>query len=146
MRLKRLSRKSTRSLIPLVLVIGMTAAVCAAFALQNSPQHKVLFEKAKFTMETKGDLKGAIELFEEIIKKYPDERDYAAKSLYLIGICYEKLGEKQAQQAQATFQRIVQDYPDQTEEVKEAKAKLALLSGSRTAAKTGPAEFSTRRV
>src|SRR4030043_1849838 len=113
MRHERFTMKLTKFFIPMAVAIGLAAAVvCAASALQNSSQHKVLFEKAKFTMETKGDLKGAIELFEEIIKKYPDERDYAAKSLYLMGICYEKLGEKQAQQAQAAFQRIVEDYPD----------------------------------
>src|SRR4030043_493410 len=116
-----------KSLVPIAMALGLAAAVCAASALQNSSQHKVLFEKAKFTMETKGDLKGAIELFEEIIKKYPNERDYAAKSLFLMGICYEKLGERQAQQAQAAFQRIVQDYPDQTEEANLAKEKLLVF-------------------
>lgn len=135
-----------KTLIPIAVAIGLAAAVCAAFALQNSSQHKVLFEKAKFTMETKGDLKGAIELFEEIIRKYPNERDYAAKSLYLMGICYEKLGEQQAQQAQSTFQRIVKDYPDQTEEVNLAKEKLSLLLKSRALMETGDKEFKIRQV
>jgi Tol biopolymer transport system component len=146
MRLKKLSRKSTRSLIPLVLVIGMAAAVCAAFALQNSSQHKVLFEKAKFTMETKGDLKGAIGLFEEIIKNYPNERDYAARSLYLMGTCYERLGERQAQQAQATFQRIVKDYPDQTDSVNMAKDKLVAFQKARGATEPGEGEFRIRKI
>ena len=44
--------------------------VFASFGLQNSSDHKVLFEKAKYTMETRGDLKGAIDLFSEIIEKY----------------------------------------------------------------------------
>ena len=128
MRHERSGMKRTKFFIPLAVAIGLTAAVvCAASALQNSSQHKVLFEKAKFTMETKGDLKGAIELFEEIIKKYPNERDYAAKSLYLMGVCYEKLGDRQAQQAQAAFQKIVEDYPDQTEAVNLAKEKLLIF-------------------
>jgi Tol biopolymer transport system component len=135
-----------KSIIRMVLVVGLVAVVSLAFALQNSSQHKVLFEKAKFTMETKGDLKGAIELFEEIIKKYPSERDYAAKSLYLMGICYEKLGERQAQQAQAVFQRIVQDYPDQTEEVNLARGKLLVLQKAHIPAETGEGEFRIRRV
>src|SRR4030042_6224784 len=93
MKHERSGMKLAKFFIPVAVAIGLTAVVVsAAFALQNSSQHKVLFEKAKFTMETKGDLKGAIALFEEIIKEYPNERDYAAKSLYLIGICYEKLG------------------------------------------------------
>jgi Tol biopolymer transport system component len=145
MRLKRLSRKSTRSLIPLVLVIGMAAIVCAALALQNSSQHKVLFEKAKFTMETKGDLKGAIALFEEIIKKYPNEREYAARSLYLMGTCYERLGERQTQQAQAAFQRIVHDYPDQTAEVNLAKEKLLFFQKPRVLIEPGGGDVRLRK-
>jgi outer membrane protein assembly factor BamD (BamD/ComL family) len=83
--------KLKKLLIHMTLVVGLAAAVSLAFSLQNSSQHKVLFEKAKFMMETKGDLEGAIGLFEEIINKYPNERYYAARSLYLIGTCYEKL-------------------------------------------------------
>lgn len=133
-------------IFPLALLTGLAVAVSLASAPQNSSQHKVLFEKAKFTMETKGDLKGAIDLFEEIIKKYPNERDYAAKSLYLIGICYEKLGERQAQQAQAAFQRIVHDYPDQTAEVSLAKEKLLVLERAQASAATGEGEIRIRRV
>ncbi len=140
-------RKPTKSLTPLVLVMGLAVAtVVASSALQNSSQHKVLFEKAKFTMETKGDLQGAIALFEEIIIKYPEERDYAAKSLYLMGICYEKLGERQARQAQAAFQRIVENYPDQTEEVNLAKEKLLVFQRSLTPPEAGGSEFRTRKV
>jgi Tol biopolymer transport system component len=107
------------------IVIFLTAvAACAALAFQNPAQYEVLFEKARFTMETKGDLKGAINIFDEIVQKYPDVPDYAAKSLYLMGTCYEKLGEQQAQQARAAFERIVQDYPNQTEEVRLARDKL----------------------
>ena len=147
MRHERSGMKLTKFFIPMAVAIGLTAVVvCAASALQNSSQHKVLFEKAKFTMETKGDLKGAIELFEEIIKKYPNERDYAAKSLYLMGICYEKLGERQAQQAQAAFQKIVEDYPDQTEAVNLAKEKLLIFQKAQVPAGTGEGEIRIRRV
>lgn len=131
---------------PLVLVIGMAAAVCAAFALQNSSQHKVLFEKAKFTMETKGDLKGAIDLFEEIIKKYPNERDYAAKSQLYIGMCYEKLGQEQASQAQKAFEKVVKNFPEQAEVVKVANEKLFVIQKSRTIAETGDQGFNMRKV
>jgi Tol biopolymer transport system component len=143
---RRLSEKPRRALIPAILIIGLAAVVCAAFALQSSSQHKVLFEKAKFTMETKGDLKGAIDLFEEIIKKYPDERDYAAKSLYLMGICYERLGAQQVQMAQEVFQKIVKDYPDQTDEVNLAKEKLAGLVRAARAPERGGRDLGVRKI
>ncbi len=127
-----------------LIVIAFAAAVLgAALALQNSSQHKVLFEKAKFTMETKGDLKGAIQLFEEIIKKYPSERDYAAKSQLFIGMCYEKLG---FAQAQAAFQKVLDDYPEQTEAVAVAREKLMTLTRLQTLSLEADGRFHLCRI
>ena len=120
--------KLKKSLIPIASVIALSASICLVFGLQNSSEHKILFEKAKFTMETKGDLKGAINLFNEIIQKYPDEREYAAKSQLYIGMCYEKLGQEQANQARNAFQKVVENYPEQTDAVKVAKEKLITIS------------------
>jgi len=117
--------------------------ILMAFGFQNSSEHKVLFEKAKFTMETKGDLKGAIKLFEEIIKKYPDEREYAAKSQLYIGLCYEKLGLKEAQKA---FQKVIDDYPDQAEVVKVANEKLSIILKAQSVVEKGDKEFKIRKV
>ncbi len=104
--------------------IALIAVFSTIFGFQTSSQHKVLFEKAKFTMETKGDLKGAIELFNEIIKKYPKEREYGAKALLHIGFCNEKLGKQEAQRA---YQRIIQEYADQKDAVTDARARLAVI-------------------
>ena len=118
-------------LIPMITVFTV-ALIIIASGSQNSSDHKVLFEKAKFTMETKGDLKGAIKLFEEIIQKYPNERDYAAKSQLYVGFCYEKLGQEQASLAQKAFEKVVENYPDQVEEVNLAREKLSILLRART--------------
>jgi Tol biopolymer transport system component len=136
------------SLKKIFILVAFTTAVLMAFAFQNSSEHKVLFEKAKFTMETKGDLKGAINLFNEIIKKYPDEREYAereyaAKSQLYIGLCYEKLGLKQAQEA---FQEVIDKYPEQTEAVKAAKAKLAILLRAQSVVEKGDKEFKLTKI
>jgi Tol biopolymer transport system component len=119
------------------------AAILMAFGFQNSSEHKVLFEKAKFTMETKGDLKGAISLFEQIIKKYPDEREYAAKSQLYIGLCYEKLGLKEAEKA---FQKVIDKYPEQMEEVKVAKEKLSVLLKAQAVVEKGDKEFKITKI
>lgn len=125
------------------ILIAFAAVIIMAYAFQNSSEHKVLFEKAKFTMETKGDLKGAINLFEQIIKKYPDEREYAAKSQLYIGLCYEKLGLREAQKA---FQKVIDNYPGQTETVKVAKEKLAVLLKAQAVVEKGDKEFKIRKV
>jgi Tol biopolymer transport system component len=125
------------------ILVVFTAVALMAFGFQNTLEHKVLFEKAKFTMETKGDLKEAINLFNELIKKYPKEREYAAKSQLYIGLCYEKLGLKQAQKA---YQQVIDGYPEQTEAVRIAKEKLNLILKAKAVIERGRKEFKITKI
>jgi Tol biopolymer transport system component len=125
------------------MVLGFALVVSVTFALQDSSQHKVLFEKAKFTMETKGDLQGAIALFEEIIRKYPNEREYAAQALLQIGVCYEKLG---VEGARGAYQRLIKDYPGQTAAVAVAQERLNTLLRATTLARKGEGGITIRKV
>jgi Tol biopolymer transport system component len=109
----------------ILFLVAFIGVLLTASGFQTSPEYKILFEKAKFTMETKGDLNGAINLFNDIIKKYPKEREYAAKSQLYIGLCYEKLGVAEARKA---FERVVREYADQSETVAQARVRLAVLS------------------
>ncbi len=118
-------------------------ALSVGFGFQNSQDHKVLFEKAKFTMETKGDLQEAIKLFSEILEKYPDERQYAAQSQLYIGLCYEKMGLKEAQKA---YQNVVENYPEQTEAVKMAKEKLSVLLKAKELVEKGVEEHIVTKI
>src|SRR4030043_1838340 len=122
-------------------LVALMAVIIIVSGFQDSPQYKILFEKAKFTMETKGDLNGAISLFNDIIKKYPKEREYAAKSQLYIGLCYERLGLEEAQKA---YRKVVNSYPEQTETVKQANEKLSLLLRAEAPAKS--TEITIRRV
>ncbi len=109
-------------------LVALMAVLMTVTGFQDSPQYKILFEKAKFTMDTKGDLNGAIDLFNEIIKKYPKEREYAAKSQLYIGLCYEKLGLEEAQKA---YRKVVENYPEQRQEVAMARENLNRLLASK---------------
>jgi Tol biopolymer transport system component len=111
-------------------IVAFICIFLTASGFQTSPEYKILFEKAKFTMETKGDLNGAIKLFNDIINKYPKEREYAAKSQLYIGLCYEKSGVAEARKA---YERVVRDYTDQSDIVSQAKVRLAALDGSGSA-------------
>ena len=138
-----MNRKKT--FIPLVIIFA-AALIFMAFGSQNSSEHKVLFEKAKFTMETKGDLKGAIKLFEEIIQKYPDQRGYAALSQYYIGLCFEKRGQNQSKQAQKAFQKVVDNYPEQSQIVQMAREKLIVLFRAQTFIEQGNKSFRIQKI
>ena len=108
-------------------VLFMLLAVFFLSAIQDAlPQESAeqLYEAALFKKEAEGDLQGAVQLFLKIITDFPENRRIAAKAQLQIGICYEKLGLKQAQRA---FQKVIDSYPEQTEAVKGANEKLSLL-------------------
>ena len=83
-----------------------------------------LYQSGIYKEEVEGELEKAIEIFEKILKDYPDNKTTAAKALYHIGLCYEKLGKLEAQKA---YQRLIEEYPGQTEEVALAKERLQNL-------------------
>jgi Tol biopolymer transport system component len=107
-----------------IILVALMSLVCAVWSFQNTPDYKVLFEKAKFAMETKGDLQGAIKLFQEIIAKYPQEKEYAARAQLYIGLCFEKLGNSEAIKA---YELVLKKYADRPEEVAIARERLAVL-------------------
>ena len=108
--------------------MGVALCVGALSSIQNTSDHKLLFEKAKFAMETKGDLQDAIKLFREIVARYPQEKEYGAKAQLYIGLCYEKLGNSEAIKA---YELVLKNFADRPEEVAVARERLAVLRGEK---------------
>jgi Tol biopolymer transport system component len=128
--------------------IGMTAVflLAAAFLLSGAGQQesaKQLFEKALHLEETKGDLEKAVEVYKRIVAEFPGERVLAAQSFYHLGLCYEKLGLRDAQKA---FQNVIEAYPDQTATVRLAREKLAALARGQAAVEKTDTEFKITKV
>jgi Tol biopolymer transport system component len=85
-----------------------------------------LFQKALAKERAEGNLEEAIALYQRVVKEAKDE-SLAAKAQLRIGICYEKLGKEKAKLAQESFQKVIDDYPNQIETVKVAREKLSGL-------------------
>ena len=83
-----------------------------------------LLRDAIYQEEVNGDLNNVIKLYESIVTKFPDNRAVAAKAQLHIGICYEKLGLKEATKA---YDKVVNNYPGQKNEVALAKERLNRL-------------------
>ena len=126
----------------LVMVLLVGAALLFSGPVQQESARE-LFEKAIFLEESKGDLEGAIELFQKVVKDFPDERTTAAQALFHVGICYEKLGMREAQKA---FQNVIDSYPDQSETVKLARAKLAAISRAKSPPQAEDQSVSLKQV
>ena len=115
--------KRVKKLFYIVLLTGISLL----FILNTASSQETagqLFEKALYLEEGKGELQPAIELYQQILDQYPEDREVAAKSLLHLGICYEKLGLKQAR---GTYQDVINKYPDQQGEVAMAKERLNRL-------------------
>jgi Tol biopolymer transport system component len=112
------------------LIMGIFLLAGVSFLFSSVIQQetaKELFERALYLEETKGDLEKAIEVYSRIVKEFPDEQATAAKAQLQIGICYEKLGMKEAQTA---YQQVIDKYPKQTDVVAVARERLAGIERS----------------
>lgn len=126
-------------------IVFAAIAAILALALSSASQQSTeqLYKSGLYEEEVGGNLQKAIGIYQDLLKRFPDSRGIAAMAQLHIGLCHEKLGTKEAEKA---FQKVVDNYPEQSEAVREAKEKLSLLLRSRSLMKTGGAEFSLRQV
>jgi len=110
-------------LIALALSIVLSPPDTAA---QKSQSADVLLGAALHQEEVEGNLEAAIETYKKLLAEFPGNRPLAAQAQLHLGLCYEKLGLKQAQEA---FQKVVENYPEQSEAVKAARTRLAAIVG-----------------
>jgi Tol biopolymer transport system component len=106
-----------------VFIVFIAAGVfMSSSSIQQSAEQ--LYQSGIYKEDVEGKLEEAIAIYGEIIKTYPQNNPVAAKALFHMGLCYEKLGNQEAQKA---YQRLITDYPGQKEEVALAKERLAKL-------------------
>ena len=108
-----------------LLMIALLFLTCSVSAQENKAS--VALTTAIYEEEVRGNLDKAVELCLDILKKYPDDRPVAAKTLYHLGLINEKMGK---QKATEYFTRLVNTYPDQIEIVALAKERLNQLLAS----------------
>ena len=113
----------TRSPIMWVLVAVVTTVVSIAAWAQKDPRE--LYERARMLDENNQDLAEAIKVYGQVAELAKDQPALAAKALLQMGQCHERLGQAEAVKA---YQRVIDRYPQQLEEVKIARERLAALS------------------
>lgn len=113
---RRVRRKAVTLLWFSLLAAGPTAAA-ADVSLSDT------LELGIYTEETKGDLDGAIELYQTVIKQSESDRAAAAQAQFRLALCYDK--KKDFAAATAAFEALVRDYPEQKDLVTLAHEYLA---------------------
>jgi len=135
-----------------IIFAWMLGVFLVAFSLviqqEALPQQSAeqLYEAALLKKNADGDLEGAIEIFRQIVARFPKERTVAAKAQLQIGMCYEKLGQEKTNLAQEAFQKVLDNYPGQIEVVKIAKEKLSVFQRGQTVIAPGVGELRVRQI
>ncbi len=119
-------KKKSIERVLLIVFLGMSLSIVGISQKTEDPG--VMLRSAIEKEEVDGDLQGAIKLYGQIIAKYSGISAVAAQAQLRIGLCYEKLGSKTIQQAQEAFQKVIDNYPAQKEEIAMAKERISVLS------------------
>src|SRR4030065_2677407 len=127
----------------LIVCAAIAAILALAFSGAGQQSAEQLYKSGLYEEEVGGNLQKAIGIYQDLLTRFPDSREVAAMAQLHVGLCHEKLGTKEAEKA---FQKVIDNYPEQSGAVREAKEKLSLLLRSRALVKTGDAEFSLRQV
>ncbi len=124
-------------------MLGLFLAAVLLGAFSQSGED--LFQKALRLERNEGKLVEAIELYNRIVAG-GENQSLAAQAQLRIGLCYEKLGEKSVKQAQEAFQKVVDNFPGQTEAVKVAQEKLSDFLKVQSAIEKAEKEFNLRKI
>ncbi len=131
----------TSSVIKLFAILGILVIAIPEPVLAQKPEEQ--FQKGLIKEEGEGALLEAIDIYNEVAEDESAKRSLQAKSLLHVGLCYEKLGK---QEAEKTYRKIINQFPDQTETVKVAREKLSLLARVETAGREESRELNIRKV
>lgn len=108
-----------------MLMFALIAALAVPAALNAQEDGPALLQSALYQRDVHGDLPGAIKLYERILRDHSGDRTVAARALVELAGAYEELGRSEAER---TYRRVIDEYPDQREAAARARARLAALA------------------
>jgi Tol biopolymer transport system component len=107
-----------------VIITVLALALVAAASAYAQGIAEELYQAGLYQEEVQGNLESAIDIYRQILENFPDNRAVGARAQLHVGLCYEKLGLREAQQA---YRSVIADFPEHTDEVAVARARLAGL-------------------
>lgn len=131
--------------IAAVVVAGCLLVLAVQTHDTRSPSD--LFERARLLDESNSELREAIRLYTAVIRHADAGRPLKARAQYRVGILHERLGHEA--EAQRAFRAVVNDYPEQTAQVRKARERIHDATDSREPEpllrKSGPSPDGTYR-
>lgn len=114
----------------------------SAFAATTNDPASAL-QKGLFEEEANHNLPAAIQLYHSVVAQFEKDRRLAATAVFRLGECYRKQGDTNASVAQ--YQRVLSDFPDQTELIPLSRQNLLALGASLGPASAAPAGSTAAR-
>jgi carboxyl-terminal processing protease len=90
-------------------LLGAVLAIALAAGIDGKTRSEWL-EKGIYEEETKGDLKAAAQIYQQIVDDPAVDRGLMAQAQLRLGLCHLKLGDKP--QAISALERLTQEFPD----------------------------------
>jgi Tol biopolymer transport system component len=119
-------------------LLALSAATLWGLSQRNE-QAEMLLEQAQQKELVDGQLEGAINIYKDVLARFPKNRAASAKALVQMGQCYEKLGKVEARNA---YERVLRDYADQSAPAEQARTRLVALRKP----PGGASELVTRKI
>ncbi|MBI5085441.1 MAG: PD40 domain-containing protein [Acidobacteria bacterium] len=110
-----------------ILTTILAALLAGPLPAQTTPRADLLFERARQKENVQGDLKGAIDIYRQVVARHGKDRAVAARAILLMAQCYEKLGQTEARKL---YEDLTRNYADQPEAASQARTRLAALGVS----------------
>ncbi len=107
---------TTRSILT---AAAISLLPCLAPAAGSSSD---LLEKGIYTEETKGDVDGAIAIYQQLVAEAKANQSLAAQAQYRLGLCLLK--KKRDSEAASAFEKLIRDFPGEKELVAKARTHL----------------------
>ena len=105
-----------------VMTMTLSFALTGAVMMAGQRTADVALRAAVETETVRGDVKGAIEQYKQIVETYgKSDRPIAAQALLRMAEACQKLGDSQAQ---TIYQRVIREYPDQKQAAALARARV----------------------
>jgi len=105
-----------------LLLLAVTSVLgTAQLAAAASPSE--LLEQGIYSEETKGDVDAALKLYQQVVTEAKAGQAVAAQAQYRLGVCFYK--KKNYGEANAAFEKLLKDYPDQKDLIALANKYLA---------------------
>src|SRR5580698_441692 len=98
-----------------LIILGVIAAMAAGVGTVSGATNEVsgLLQKGLFEEEANHNLDAAIRAYQGVVSQTDKDQQFAATAIFRLGECYRKEGK--TNEANAEYQRILREYPGQTE-------------------------------